>query len=132
MPSTDISAPTVLVVEDEPLIRMFASDIASDAGFRVVEACNADEALAAIDADSSIGIVFTDIHMAGSRDGLAMAREARDRWPPLRFLIVSGHRKVEHNQLPPESKFFSKPYDEADIAKALLSLAQDWRSSSVH
>lgn len=131
MISPDCSSPTVLIVEDEALIRMFASDITAEAGFRVVEVSNADEAMAAIEADPSIGIVFTDIHMAGSMDGLAMSHVVRGRWPPMKFLIVSGHRKVEQGQLPAESKFFSKPYDEAEIVSALHSLAADWSAGPV-
>lgn len=121
-------SPTVLVVEDEPLIRMFASDIATEAGYGVVEVSSAREALAAIESDSSIGIVFTDIHMPGAMDGLEMSHVARKRWPPIRFLIVSGHRKLEPNQLPSGSKFFAKPYDMSEITEALGRLTDDWRA----
>jgi len=124
--------PTVLIVEDEPLIRMFACDIASEAGYRVVEAANSSEAMAAIEANPEIGIVFTDIYMAGAMDGLQLAHAVRDRWPPMRFIVVSGHMKVAVDQLPAESKFFSKPYDVVEITDALGSLAADWRGLPAH
>lgn len=123
--------PTVLIVEDEPLIRMFACDIASDAGYRVIEAGNAQEALVVLETNPEIGIVFTDIHMAGAMNGLQLAHAVRDRWPPMRFIVVSGHMKVTVDQLPAESKFFSKPYDVAEITDALETLATDWRGIPV-
>lgn len=133
--ATSISStekPAVLVVEDEALIRMFAAEIAADAGFRCIEAARADEALRKLEQDDGIGIVFTDIHMAGSMDGLQMAHLVRDRWPPVRFLIVSGHTRLAPDQIPAESRFFSKPYDADDIVESLNALARDWTNLSAH
>ena len=127
--STPIT-PTVLIVEDETLVRMFACDIASDAGYRVIEASNAREALVALEANPEIGIVFTDIHMDGGMNGLQLAHAVRDRWPPMRFIVVSGHMKVAADQLPAESRFFSKPYEVSEITDALGRLATDWRGAS--
>ena len=80
----------VLVVEDEPMIRMEATALVQDLGYRVYEADSADEAILLLEAHAEITIVFTDIQMAGTMDGLGLARLAADRWPPLRFIIVSG------------------------------------------
>jgi len=122
----------VLVVEDEALIRMFATEIATEAGFRCIEASSAEEAMRLLETDTSIGIVFTDIHMAGAMDGLEMSNVVRGRWPPVRFLIVSGHCKVEPHLLPSESRFFSKPYDADDIVASLNALADDWTRITTH
>jgi CheY-like chemotaxis protein len=79
---------TVLIVEDEPLIRMSAVDFVEEAGFEAIEASGADEAIAILEQRPDIHIVFTDIHMAGSMDGLQLVAYAKDRWPPLRFIVV--------------------------------------------
>ncbi len=76
----------VLVVEDEALVRMFAVDFVEDAGFDVVEAADANQAVAILEARTDIGIVFTDIDVPGSMDGMKLARAVRDRWPPIESL----------------------------------------------
>ena len=132
MTAIEPTKPAVLVVEDETLIRMFAAEIAADAGYRCIEASSAEEAIRLLEQDPSIGIVFTYIHMAGSMDGLEMAHAVRGRWPPVRFLIVSGHRRLTPDQLPEESRFFSKPYDAEEIARSLDALADDWTRITTH
>jgi len=114
---------TVLVVEDEPLIRMMAASLAEDEGFLVIEAPNADAAIALLEDHPEIRIVFTDIHMNGSMDGLELVAVAHDRWPPLRFLIVSGEHRPACGEIPEGARFFAKPYDGVSIARALHSLA---------
>lgn len=109
----------VLVVEDEPLLRMMAMDLVEDAGFDVVEAANADEAVKILEARNDIRIVFTDIDMPGSMDGMKLALAVRDRWPPIDIIIVSGHVRVADRDLPDRSLFFSKPYDTQKITAAL-------------
>lgn len=101
---------TVLVVEDEPLILLDIVDFLSDQGFRVLEATNAVEALQQLENDASISIMFTDVDMQGSIDGLKLAAAVRDRWPPIQIIVTSGHRKVSEEDLPKGSPFFSKPY----------------------
>lgn len=91
---------TVLVVEDEPLIRMMAITLAEDEGFIVFEAQNADAAIVILEDHPEICIVFTDIHMNGSMDGLQLVAFAHDRWPPLRFLIVSGEHRPTQGDIP--------------------------------
>lgn len=87
--------PTVLVVEDEPLIRMTVADDLQAAGFCVLEAGNTDEALRLLETHSSIRAIFTDIDMPGGLDGLKLAWIVRDRWPPIEIVITSGNRKIE-------------------------------------
>ncbi|MEE2850051.1 MAG: response regulator [Pseudomonadota bacterium] len=125
-----MTAPTILVVEDEALIRMFATDIAEEAGYRVIEAVDGGDAMLKLEANPDIGIVFTDIHMPGDLDGLAMAHQAKTRRPSLRFLIVSGHRLPSEVDLPPDSRFIPKPYGVGEIASALGELAEAWTPSA--
>ena len=86
--STNI--PAVLVVEDESLVRLGAVTIIEDAGFEVIEAASADEAIGILECRSDIRVVFTDIHMPGSMDGLKLAQAVRDRWPPIKIIVTSG------------------------------------------
>lgn len=113
---------TILVVEDEPLLRMAATDFVEDAGFDVVDVANADEAITILESRMDIRLVFTDIDMPGSMNGLKLAAAIRDRWPPIDIVIVSGHGRPTPADLPPRSLFFSKPYDETNVAAALREL----------
>src|SRR3954463_16560588 len=83
----------VLVVEDEMLLRMRAVDMVEDAGFTSIEAVDADEAVAILESRSDIALVFTDIQMPGSMDGLKLAHVVHARWPPIRIILVSGQLK---------------------------------------
>jgi CheY-like chemotaxis protein len=112
-----------LIVEDEPLLRLMATRLAKDEGFTVFEASNADAAIAILERHPEVRIVFTDIHMNGSMDGLELVAFAQDRWPPLRFLIVSGEHQPTCDDIPHGACFFAKPYNGASIARALHSLA---------
>jgi CheY-like chemotaxis protein len=108
----------VLVVEDEMLLRMRAVDIVGDAGYTSVEAVDADEAVAILESRSDIALLFTDIQMPGSMDGLGLARSVHDRWPPIKIILVSGQVKPTSLDIPPDSLFFGKPLeDEAMIAQ---------------
>jgi CheY-like chemotaxis protein len=99
--------PVVLIVEDEFLLRMNATEMIGEAGFDVVEARNADEAIAILEARADIHVVFTDIQMPGSMDGLKLARFVRGRWPPLKIVATSGFVNVAKDDLPGGS-FFDK------------------------
>jgi CheY-like chemotaxis protein len=101
----------VLVVEDEPLLRMMAIDLVEGAGFEALEAANALEAVVLLETTPGIRVLFTDIDMPGSMDGLRLAAAVRDRWPPIEIIIVSGMRKPSENDMPGRSVFFAKPYD---------------------
>jgi CheY-like chemotaxis protein len=95
----------------------------SDAGFEVVEAGNADEAIAILEARPDIHIVFTDIQMPGSMDGLKLARFVRDRWPPVKLVATSGRVAVVEGELSEGGLFIGKPYTATRIAEILRSLA---------
>jgi CheY-like chemotaxis protein len=113
----------VLVVEDEPLQRMMAVDLVLDAGFEVLEARSADEAVSILETRPDIRIVFTDVDMPGSMDGLKLAAAIRDRWPPIEIIVASGHILIDEVNLPPRSVFFSKPYDTEKVTAQLNRMA---------
>lgn len=115
----------VLVVEDEPLVRMDVVDQLADEGYVVFEAGNADEAVAILEMTPDIRILFTDIDMPGSMDGMKLAAAVRDRWPPVKIVVTSGHRIVDVGDLPDGSVFFSKPYNHAGVVKSFLELLSD-------
>ena len=117
------SRPHVLVVEDEFFSRLHAVDLVEPAGYRAIEASNADEAIAILEARKDIRIVFTDITMPGSMDGLKLARAIRDRWPPIELILTSGHCDVPESDIPERGLFFSKPYRDQEIVSALQKFA---------
>ena len=116
-------APAVLIVEDEPLIRTGAVYIIEDAGFEVVEAASADEAIRILERRSDIRVVFTDIHMPGSMDGLKLAHAVRNRWPPIKIMVTSGRELIAQQVLPEGGRFFAKPYNSIEILAALREWA---------
>lgn len=116
--------PSVLVVEDD-FLRMDAVDIVRNAGFEAVEAANADEAIAIIEADPNIHVVFTDVQMPGTMDGLKLARFIKDRWPPIKIVATSGRVKVSERDLPEGSVFVPKPYNPAQIIRTLRELTDN-------
>ncbi|MGA7998155.1 MAG: response regulator [Bradyrhizobium sp.] len=111
----------VLVVEDEMLLRMRAVDMVEDAGFTPVEAVDADEAVAILESRSDIALLFTDIQMPGSMDGLKLAHTVHKRWPPIKIILVSGQLKLANIDIPADSRFFRKPLE----AKEMIAEMQD-------
>jgi CheY-like chemotaxis protein len=116
-------APAVLIVEDEPLVRMGAVNLIEDAGFEVIEAANADEAMRILGSRSDVRVVFTDIHMPGSMDGLKLAHAVRNRWPPIKIILTSGRDLIAEQALPEGGRFFVKPYNPIEILDALREWA---------
>jgi CheY-like chemotaxis protein len=111
--------PIVLVVEDETLIRMNAVEMIEDAGFQVLEAASADEAIVLLETHLDIRVVFTDIDMPGSMNGIRLAQAVRGRWPPIKIIATSGHFKLKQGDLPPDGRFLPKPYDSRQIAEII-------------
>src|SRR3954470_2333315 len=109
MPTHSPEVPNVLVVEDEMVLRMRAVDIVEDAGFCPVEAVNADEAISILESRSDISLLFTDIQMPGSMDGLKLAHAVHDRWPAIKIILVSGQVTPTDAEKPADSRFFGKP-----------------------
>src|SRR3981189_1052240 len=107
--------PVVLIVEDEFLFRMDAVDMIAAAGFEVVEAGNADQAIEVLESRRDITVVFTDIQMPGSMDGLKLARAVRGRWPPIKIVATSGRLDVSETDLPEGGRFLEKPYSPGEV-----------------
>jgi two-component system, response regulator PdtaR len=115
--------PVVLLVEDEPLVRMAAADDLQDAGFHVLEAANADVALAVLESCSSVvQVLFTDIDMPGSMNGLDLAESVQRRWPHISLLISSAYHRPQSGQLPDEGRFVPKPYCSEDVVQHIREL----------
>jgi CheY-like chemotaxis protein len=112
----------VLVVEDEPLLRMDAAAIVEDVGCEVLEAANADEAIDILETRPDVLLVFTDINMPGSMDGRRLAHVIRERWPPVLLLVVSGKDALAGSDLPVGARFISKPYDSAKVTATLNAM----------
>ena len=106
-----VDTPVVLVVEDEMVLRMRAVDIVEDAGFVPVEAVSADQAIEILESRDDISLLFTDIQMPGSMDGLKLAHAAHTRWPHIKIILVSGQIAVTEADKPDDSKFFAKPLE---------------------
>lgn len=122
MAQSEIKRPVVLIVEDEFLIRMDAVEMVQAAGFDVVEASNADEAILILEDRLDITVVFTDIQIPGSMDGLKLAAAIRGRWPPIKIVATSGRIKVSDDDLPSGSRFLPKPYSAREIVGTLRDL----------
>lgn len=112
----------VLVVEDSTIIRMGAVDLVLSAGYEALQARDADEAIAILESRGDIDLVFTDVQMPGTMDGIKLAHYIRDRWPPVRLIVASGAAIIEESSLPGGSSFFSKPYDDHKIVDAMARL----------
>ena len=112
----------VLIVEDEPLIRLGAVYQIEDAGFKVYEAGSADAAIALLEVHKEICLIFTDVDMPGSMDGLKLAHYVRGRWPPVKIIVTSGHVKVSQESLPAGALFMPKPYEFAVITHKIRAM----------
>jgi DNA-binding NtrC family response regulator len=115
--------PVVLVVEDETLLLFYATEFIEAAGFEVLSAANADEAIAVLKTRTDIRVVFTDVDMPGTMDGLKLAQAVRERWPPVELIVTSGHVEVPEDKLPAGGQFFSKPYDPEQVVATIRRLA---------
>jgi CheY-like chemotaxis protein len=115
----------VLVVEDEMLLRMRAVDMVEDAGFTPVEAVDADEAVAILESRSDVAMLFTDIQMPGSMDGLRLAHAVHERWPPIKIILVSGQLKPANIAIPADSRFFGKPLEAKEMIAEMRNMIRN-------
>jgi CheY-like chemotaxis protein len=122
MSPRESARPVVLIVEDDFLLRIDAADMIKAAGFEVIEAGNADQAIKVLEARPDITVVFTDIQMPGSMDGLKLARAVRGRWPPIKIIATSGRLNIGETDLPEGGRFLPKPYSRAQVAHVLREL----------
>jgi DNA-binding NtrC family response regulator len=115
---------TVLVVEDEPIIRMSTIATIEDAGYDVLEASNADDAILLLETRPEIRVVFSDIEMPGSMNGLKLIHGVRKRWPPAVLILASGRVSPLVTEMPERTVFLRKPYDDDELLRVLSTV--DW------
>jgi len=117
----DVSA-TVLVVEDEALVRLSITEDLRDAGFVVCEARDADDALQKLQLHDQIRVIFTDIQMPGSMDGLRLAATVRNKWPQMGIIVTSGNLKPSPDTFPEGGLFIPKPYASETVTSAIQGI----------
>ena len=110
----------VLIVEDDQLLMALTAGIVEDAGFEAIQAGDADQAVAILKTRSDIALLLTDVDMPGSMDGVKLAHAVRDRWPPIKIIVVSS--RVPDRDLPAGSRFFRKPYHAGTMILEMRSL----------
>jgi CheY-like chemotaxis protein len=115
----------VLVVENHPLVRKGVLEVMIEAGFETLEAGSAVEAIRILEARPDIHLVFTVAGMPGTMDGIELAHYIRNRWPPVKLIVVSGQDVIEQQELPPGARFFAKPYRETSIVEAMTGMLVD-------
>ncbi len=115
----------ILVVEDHPVIRMGALALVIEAGFEALQASSADEAIRILESRSDINLVFTDVEMPGTMDGIKLAHYIHNRWPPVKLIVASGKTIVDESHLPTGARFFPKPYRDNTIVESLISMLNE-------
>ena len=113
--------PTVLIVEDEPIVRFYECELAEGAGFQTLLASNADEALRELEGPIAVTILLTDVAMPGSMDGIELANTVRQRWPEVRIVIASSHVDSLEGDGQSEIVYVRKPFTPAQLIAALQS-----------
>jgi CheY-like chemotaxis protein len=107
-PATD--HPTILVTEDDELLRLYTSELLEESGYTVVEADSAEEALKVMEARKDVRLLFTDIQMPPGCDGLELARQVHKRWPKVWLVITSGQVQPTKAEIADHGRFIRKPY----------------------
>lgn len=130
--SSTETPPVVLVVDDDALLRMNAADFLKDAGFKTVEAENAADALKIMETRSDVRILFTDVQMPGSIDGIELAKKIHANWPEVLLLITSGNACPSKRQMPDHGHFLSKPYRAAALVGEIHALAREAAARGSH
>ena len=119
----------VLLVEDEPLVRLVVSDLLLDSGFRVIEAANAAEALAVLESGLAVHVLLADVDMPPGINGYALAHQVRERWPGIEILMTSGRQWPGEGDLPAGAAFLAKPCPNESIVLHVGSAAQRARAA---
>jgi two-component system, response regulator PdtaR len=123
IPTTD--QPTILVAEDDALLRLFASELLLDNGYKVVLADNAAEALKVMEVPNDIRLLFTDIEMPPGIDGLELAREVHRRWPKVLFVITSGGVLPAKSEIADDGHFLQKPYRFKELLSEIAGILKE-------
>jgi CheY-like chemotaxis protein len=111
--------PTILVTEDDDLLRLYTSELLEDSGYTVVEADNAEEALKVMEVRKDVRLLFTDIQMPPGCDGLELARQVHERWPKVLLLITSRQIVPAKSEIADDGRFIRKPYRAKDLLEQL-------------
>ena len=114
--------PAILIVEDDPMIRWSGAETLADAGFEVLEAANAGEALEILESHPHVRVLVTDIDMPGPLNGLDLARIAAQRWPRIHIIVASGGRAPQAQSIPKKGRFIPKPYAPEQIVRDIDAL----------
>ncbi len=118
---------TILVVDDEPLIRCGAADCLRDAGYLIFEADDGVEAMTFLHENPEISVLFTDINMPGM-DGFALVTEARSYWPSMGVIMTSGLERPTAEQIPAHGYFIGKPYADQQLTDLMAKASALWSS----
>jgi DNA-binding NtrC family response regulator len=118
-----VPKPVVLIVEDEPLVRLVAAALLQDAGFETLEADTADDALHLLEEHEDVRVLFSDIQIPGDKDGLDLAIEVHGRWPEIGLVLTSGGVTLPHGAIPDEGRFLAKPYDHTRMVQTVREVA---------
>jgi CheY-like chemotaxis protein len=112
----------VLVVEDDALVLMLALDALRDEGLEAIGAANADHAIRILECRDDVRVIFTDINMPGTMDGLKLAHAVRGRWAPVQIIVTSALGAPGRGSLPEGGRFVPKPYETADVMQAIREM----------
>ena len=122
--NTSTDRPTILVTEDDELLRLIACELLEDHGYAVVEADNAEEALRVLEKRKDVRLLFTDIQMPPGCDGLELAREVHNRWPRVHLVITSGQVQPTRAEIADDGRFIRKPYRAKDLLNQIDELIE--------
>ena len=111
--------PTVLVVEDEPLVRRMATVIVGNAGWNVLAASDSDEALKLLADHPEVKLLFTDAELRGRMDGIELSEHVHRTRPEVELVVTSVRELIPKRQLPDEGTFLRKPYGVWDLVRLL-------------
>jgi len=117
-----LAPPTILLVEDDELLRMMVTDLLRERGLIVIEAANAAAALKHLEINPDIRLIMTDIQLSGEIDGLDLLRFIAVRYPAIAMLVTSGHIKPHFAELPPQARFLPKPVESDEILRQVEEL----------
>ncbi|MDB5531992.1 MAG: response regulator receiver domain protein [Hyphomicrobiales bacterium] len=121
---------SILVVDDDLMMRMLSGCMVESAGFNAVSAKNADDAIRVLEGQSDIRVVFTDVNMPGSMNGMELAAVIGRRWPAIGVLVTSGDASSE--VLPAGRTFIQKPYSLDTVITALKDLSCSYGAFAEH
>ena len=119
------NVPPVLVVEDEELLRLSAADLLEEAGFEVLQAADAEAALALIQGRPDVRVLFTDIGLPGKLDGMELAQKVHEQWPHVLLLVTSGQRRPSRAEIADDGRFLAKPYTGDQVLGEIASLQRE-------